>query len=89
MTISGVHYTPAPDHLVATGLLGWASFLIDGQLRINGVTVRATRGGRLTLSYPVKDDGYGRRWPYVQPIDDAARVALERQVIEQIEAVAP
>ena len=84
--VSNVRFTPAPDHLVPTGLLGWASFLIDGQVRISGVSVRRTQRGKLTLSYPIKDDGYGQRWPYVQPINDAARVDLERQVLSALKS---
>ena len=85
MKVSGVRYTPAPDHLVPTGLLGWASFVLDCQVRLSGIGVRTTRGGRLALSFPSRDDGCGRRWDYIQPVGDAARVALEREVLRQIQ----
>ena len=85
MKITGLEYVPAPDHLVATGLLGWASFVLDGQIRLSGIGVRTTRGGRLALAFPFRDDAYGRRWTYVQPVGDAHRVELEREVLAQIE----
>lgn len=85
MKITGLQYVPAPDNLVATGLLGWASFVLDGQVRLSGIGVRTTRGGRMTLSFPFRDDGFGWRWTYIQPVGDAHRVALEREVLRQIE----
>ena len=84
LSVSEVRFTRAPQRLVPTGLLGRASFVIDGRLRVDGVSVRRTRSGRLALSYPVRDDGVGRRWEYLRPLDDHTRRELERQVLEQL-----
>jgi hypothetical protein len=88
LRVSVVHFTPADDRMVRTGLIGWASFLLDEQIRVSGIAVRQTRGGRRTLSYPARDDGWGLRWPLVQPITDEARASIERQVLEQLGEVA-
>ena len=82
--VSDVRYTPASETKVATGLLGYTSFLIDGSIRVDGVQVRRTRDGRLTLSFPSHLDHGGREHPYVHPIDDKARVAIEHAVFEAL-----
>ena len=85
LQVSSVRFSPADDGLRATGLLGWSSFLLGGRLRIEGVGIRRTQNGRLALSYPCRDDGNGKRWFYLRPIDDRTRRELERQVLDQIE----
>jgi hypothetical protein len=87
MKVSAVRFTPADKGLRDTGLLGWASILLDGALRAEGIAVRRTRAGTLTLSFPVKDDGYGRRWQYLRPVNEETRQAIEYQVLEQLEWV--
>ena len=82
--ITEVRLTPAPEHMVPRGMLGWASFLIDGRLHAGGVAVRRSLQGRVYLSYPSRDDGWGRRWDYLKPIDDETRREIERQVLEQL-----
>ena len=85
MKISAVRFTPADDRMARTGLLGWISFLLDDQVRISGIAVRRTRQGRMTLSFPSRDDGWGLRWPYVQPISAEVCLDLERQVLERLD----
>lgn len=62
-----------------TGLLGYVSFLLNRSIRVDGVTLRRTAEGRLTLSYPARQDREGREHPYFRPIDDDARREIERQ----------
>ena len=64
-----------------TGLLGWVALEVDGLLVVDAVAVRRTRDGRLVLSFPERTDSQGRRHPLVRPLDDAARRAIERQVL--------
>jgi hypothetical protein len=84
MNVSRVRFIPGTERDVRAGLLGWASFLVDGGLELAGVAVRRTQTGRLALSFPVRDDGWGRRWPYIRPVDDATRMAIEKAVITHI-----
>ena len=84
LRVTEVRFAPAPDHLVCSGLIGWSSFVLDGRLRVAGVAVRRTERGRPCLSYPVRDEGVGRRFEYFKPIDDATRRDIERQVLEQL-----
>jgi hypothetical protein len=70
------------DH--RNGFLGWVSFTIEPGLRVDGVAVRRTRDGRLTLSFPAHRDNQGRDHPYIRPTDDATRREVERQVLEAL-----
>jgi len=78
--IAGVRFTPAPEHDHQKGLLGYASFLVGNGLRVDGVCLRRTKGGRLALSFPSRRDRYGRTHPYLRPICDDARRSIEDQV---------
>jgi len=79
--VSGLHLLPASPDDSALGVLGFASFLINDRLRIDGVGVRRTRDGRLALSWPARTDRAGERHPLVRPIDDGTRLDLEAQVL--------
>ena len=63
------------------GLLGWVSFQLGDRLRADGVAVRRTTDGRLTLSYPERRDRAGKAHPYLRPTDDDARVELEAAIL--------
>ena len=66
------------------GLLGWISATIDDRLRLDGLTLRRTADGRLTLSFPAKRDSTGRKHSYVRPIDDHTRIEIEQQVFHAL-----
>ena len=82
--VSDVRYTAASPAKVEQGLLGYTSFLIDGSIRVDGVRVRRTREGRLTLSFPTHEDHNGRKHSIVHPVDDETRVAIEHAVFEAL-----
>jgi hypothetical protein len=60
------------------------SFVLNGTLKIDGVTLRRTRDGRLTLSYPARRDRDGVEHFAIKPLGDQARVEIERQVFEAL-----
>lgn len=62
-----------------TGLLGYLSIFYGGVV-IDGITVRRTAAGKLTLSYPERRDRQQRSHSVVRPIDDASRQAIEAAV---------
>ncbi len=80
LLVSGEIFTAAPPQLRKTGLLGWVTFVIGHALQFDGVAVRRTRNGRLTLSFPVRHDSTGRQHSIVRPTDAAARREIESQV---------
>jgi len=83
-TITSVAFTSAAPSEVRTGLLGWVSCVVDDALLIDGITLRRTRDGRTTLSYPARRDAAGRQHFYVRPIDDEARSNLEDQIFAKL-----
>ena len=72
-------WTRASDGDIRTGLMGYLS-LVCGPWIMDGITVRRTADGRMTLSFPERRDGQGRRHPFIRPADDAARQAIEKAV---------
>ncbi|MFO1053972.1 MAG: hypothetical protein U1F36_17280 [Planctomycetota bacterium] len=84
LTLSSVRFTRGSDQDVRAGLLGFVEFTIGERLRIDGVTVRRTRDGRLALSFPARRDRAGVDHPFIRPIDDATRRLLESAVFEAL-----
>lgn len=84
LRLSDVRFTPARGTDVEAGLLGWASFVIDGELVVDGVAVRRSRAGRLYLSLPDRSDRSGRRHPIIRPRNDRSRRLLEDLVLSRI-----
>ncbi len=77
--LADIRFQRASKQDLRTGLVGYLSFRY-GDVRLDGVTLRRTRAGELTLSFPAKRTREGREWPYVRPIDDETRSAIEAQV---------
>lgn len=82
--VSIASFTPAPPLDIADGLLGWLDIEVGGLVVIHGVALRRSRRGGLALSWPAKDDSHGNRRAVVRPLDDRARVAIERQVFGEL-----
>lgn len=80
-SISGVQFTAASDWHRERGLLGFIQCVVDGQLVLDGITLRRTLDNRLTLSFPEREDSVGRRHPIIRPVDDDARRAIEAAIL--------
>ncbi len=52
---------------------------------LDGITVRRTREGRLTLSFPARRGRGGESHAYIRPLDDRARLAVEREIFDAID----
>jgi len=81
LPITDVRFTPAGAGEVSSGLLGYLSLTMGDVLRLDGVVLRRTAAGRLALAFPARTARDGTRHPYMRPVDDAARVAIEAQVL--------
>ena len=86
IAISNVQLVWASEEEQQRGLLGWILCTINGVLVFDGLALRRTRDGRLTLSYPARRDRCGIAHHVLRPIDDVARREIERQVFSQIDA---
>jgi DNA-binding cell septation regulator SpoVG len=82
--VSNVGFTKANYGDIQRGLLGFVTCTFNNVLLIDGVTVRRRRDGRIVLSWPARTDGAGRKHPILLPIDDAARRAIEREILVQL-----
>jgi DNA-binding cell septation regulator SpoVG len=82
--ISGVRFISAQPHDVAAGLLGYVSAIIDDRLYLDGITVRRTAAGRTTLSFPERRNRRGDAFPYMRPVNAAARDDIERAILGAI-----
>ena len=80
ISLNEFQFSPADAEHQKTGLLGWVSFTISDTLRLDGVTVRRTADGRLTLAFPSKTDRNGRKRSLIRPISEDARLAVEDRV---------
>jgi DNA-binding cell septation regulator SpoVG len=85
LPISSIRATPAPPAVARSGLLAWVSCIVGGELLIDGLALRRTVDGRLTLSFPSRRDRAGREHAYVRPLGDGVRQAIERQVLDALD----
>ena len=84
ISVSRITFAEASATDRRSGLLGFVSFILDGTVRVDGVALRRTQAGALRLSFPGKPGRDGREWPYVRPINDETRLAIEAQVFDAI-----
>lgn len=66
------------------GLIGYVSFVLDGDVLIDGIVIRRTLRGELTLSWPARKDSRGRLHHHVRPVDDDARIELEGELLAHL-----
>ena len=81
---SSVRFTPASTSDERRGLLGFVSCTV-GDLVLDGITVRRTREGRLTLSFPARRGRGGEQHAYIRPIDESARRVIECEILAAID----
>ena len=78
-----VSWVKASEADVRRGLLGFVS-IEYGLLVLDGIVVRRTAEGRITLSFPARTDRGGRRHPYLRPRDDDARRRIETAILGRL-----
>lgn len=71
------------------GLLGYLAITVNGRLRIEGLALRRTMTGRISVSFPEKRDSSGRPIHLVRPLDADTQRSLERQILEILAYEAP
>jgi len=68
----------------STGLLAYLQVELECGLVLDGITLRRTRLGALTLSFPERRNRAGLRHPIIRPSDGHTRRRIERAVFEQL-----
>ena len=76
------------NHLAGTlsvlgGLLFWARGRL-GRVLVDGLAVRATRQGRLVVTWPTRRDAGRREHRLVWPVDRATRDAVRAQLLAEV-----
>ncbi len=84
--VSEVRFTPSTRRDRDSGLLGFVSCVLNDAIKLDGITLRRTRDGKLTLSYPSRRDRRDVEHFIIAPLGDAVRLAVERQVFEALGA---
>ena len=85
VSITILRLVPAPPRLAETGLLAWATCTIAGIVRLDGLSLRRTRGGRVAVTYPARRSSDGLQHPFALPLDWRVRRALEDRLIAEAE----
>ena len=80
LQMSNIRFVAASPRERDRGLLGWVSCCLNGALKLDGIALRRTVTGQLRLSFPERRDLAGGSHPYIRPLSDAARRAMEAQV---------
>ncbi len=80
-TVIDVRFTAAGTTDGATGLLGFVSLTLADAVTIDGIKLRRTLRGELTLAFPKHTDSWGIVHAVVRPVDDAARRAITVAVL--------
>ncbi len=81
LQVTSVALIPAPDSDTHRGLLGYVTCVINDTLMLDGIVLRRTVDDQLTLSYPTRRDRSGRQHPVIRPLNEEARLHLEREII--------
>ena len=84
LKVTNVEFVGATEADIRTGLLGYVSCVVNGSLALDGIAVRQTSDGHLTLSFPARRDWLGRQRFPVRPFDDRARLEIERQIFRAL-----
>jgi DNA-binding cell septation regulator SpoVG len=85
VNVSAVRVKWAPENVRRSGLLAWLEVVLDDVLELDGLALRRTTSGDLSVTYPTRRDGAGREHTLVRPLGEAMRRAIERQVVEMID----
>ncbi|MEE9392632.1 MAG: septation protein SpoVG family protein [Planctomycetota bacterium] len=84
LTVSNITFIAGSDADIDSGLLCFVKFTLNDQIAIDGVTLRLTSSGKLTLSFPKRKDRTGNEHPFLYPINATARANIEEQVFARL-----
>jgi DNA-binding cell septation regulator SpoVG len=87
VVVSNVVFAPATEADRARGLLGYVACTFDHRFAVDGIALRETVDGRLTLSFPERRDRAGRAHPILRPTNSSVRIAIERAVLHALAEV--
>ena len=80
LLVADVRLVDAEPADMRRGLLGFVSCTLGGQFRLEGLTLRRSREGRLYISFPRPRDARGREHVNVRPLNAASQRDIEAQI---------
>ena len=80
IAISNVAIVLAPEKLVESGLLAWASCFYGG-VEIDGLAVRRSADDEIVVTFPARPKAGEQRRHYVRPIDCGVRHQFEAAIL--------
>lgn len=84
LIVTNVQFKSASETDQETGLLAYLTVEINDGMELDGLTLRRNIEGDLYLSFPCRDDRYGRRHFYSRPLNGEIRADLEDQVLRKL-----
>lgn len=75
---------PASAADKASGLVAYLAMTLPGGLRVDGLTLRRTAKGVLSVSYPERRSASGDRHPILCPATPEDRAAFEAAVLAEV-----
>lgn len=88
MNITDIRFHPCARDLRSSGLRGWASCTVNGDLILDSLQVRRTLDGRTVLSFPTRTDSNGVEHAIYRSAHPAARAAIESAVLGHLRSKA-
>ncbi|MBK9387333.1 MAG: hypothetical protein IPN34_21165 [Planctomycetes bacterium] len=85
MTLIGVEVKRVPHGNRDPRAVAYLALELAGGIRIDGVALRVNARGELTVCFPSRDQFRTSRAPTAFPIDNHARAAIEKAVLEALE----
>lgn len=83
--ITHARLTPASNEAVGAGLLGYVSLVLNGQLFLDGLTLRCSRSGIRYIAFPGKLRPDGLRHHHIRPVGEQARREFECEVFRALD----
>ena len=80
ISISDVQFYYGDPKDRSEGLCEWIYATLNGSIRLEAMTLRRTAEGNYAISFPSRFDHAGRKRFFYRPLNDRARIALERQI---------
>jgi DNA-binding cell septation regulator SpoVG len=81
LEVHDVGIVVAPPHVRDTGLMAWASVSIAAIVVIDGLTVRMSTGGTITIEWPMRKAEKGPLHAVAYVLDDDLRRRVEAAVL--------
>ena len=64
--------------------IAWASFVIDGTIRVSNVAIFQDGDGGYRTEFPSRVGRHGQRYHHVRPIDQRTRSRIDEAILSEL-----